>query len=216
MQPKLIIFDFDGTLANTTALILWTFRAAIDELGVAKRTDIAVKATIGLPLREGFRQLYPNFSDAELDRCVEAYRRVFNENKTKLIPKLYPGVTSSLEELHRLGIEMSIASSRSNASLIEFCKINRLTPFFKFILGADDVVKAKPNPEPVFTTLAVLKKDPKDAIVVGDMPVDIAMGRRAGCCTVGVTYGNSCRQDLLDAGACYIIDKLPQLLTKVI
>lgn len=216
MQPKLIIFDFDGTLADTTALILWTCRSAIDTLGMAKRTDSECKATIGLPLREGFRQLYPDASDTELAKCVETYRRIFNDNKKSLIPKLYPGVKHTLEELRKLGIEMSIASSRSNASLTEFCEVNSLSPFFSLILGADDVTKAKPDPEAVLKTLALLDRSPDSTLVVGDMPVDIAMGKRAGCSTVGVTYGNSCRFELINAGACHVIDEFQELLTKVI
>ena len=76
------IFDFDGTLADTTATILATYQMAIKELNARPRTDAQCQATIGLPLKEGFRQLYPDFSECRLDTCVAVYRRIFNENKS--------------------------------------------------------------------------------------------------------------------------------------
>lgn len=211
-QPDLIIFDFDGTLADTTATILHTYRMAIKEMDIESRTDEECKATIGIPLREGFRQLYPDFSEAELDRCVSTYRRIFNANKADLVPKLYPGVKETLDELSHLGMQMSVASSRSRESLVEFCDDNDITHYFSLILGADDVPHAKPNPAPVFLTLDRLGKDAAHTFVVGDMPVDIAMGNGAGCRTVGVTYGNSTRQNLEEAGATFIIESFPELI----
>lgn len=212
MDTKLIVFDFDGTLADTTATILSTYRMTIAAIGAEPRSDAECQATIGLPLKEGFRQLYPNFSETRLDDCVNTYRRIFNEMKTQLVPKLYPGVKETLQVLAGMGIEMSVASSRSRASLIEFCDNNDITRFFSLILGADDVCHAKPDPEPVLLTLERLHKESRETVVVGDMPVDIAMGNGAGCRSIGVTYGNSTRAELEEAGAFKVIDNFSQLL----
>lgn len=216
MKPDLIIFDFDGTLADTTATILRTYQMAIETIGADSRTDSECQATIGLPLKEGFRQLYPDFTEENLDNCVITYRRIFNENKKKLTPKLYPGVKDTLNEFSKKGIRMSVASSRSRESLVEFCKDTDINTYFELILGADDVTHAKPNPEPVLITMRRLAVDSANVIVVGDMPVDIAMGIGAECATVGVTYGNAPRQALINAGATFIIDSFPELSTRVI
>lgn len=216
MRPELIIFDFDGTLADTTATILSTYRMAIKEMGAGERTDEECRATIGLPLKEGFRQLYPDFPDARLDACVNTYHTIFIENKRRLVPQLYPGVKETLEALAKLGVRMSVASSRNRESLIEFCDENDITRYFSLILGADDVARAKPDPEPVEMTMRRLGRSAGATLVVGDMPVDVAMGSGAGCRTVGVTYGNSAPQDLSDAGASFIINTFPELLTRVI
>lgn len=212
-KPKLIIFDFDGTLADTTATILCTYKMAIEKIGAPSRTDAECQATIGLPLKEGFRQLYPDFSEEQLDNCVSTYRSIFNTNKKSLVPKLYPGVKDTLNQLAEMGIQMSVASSRSRESLVEFCDDNGITNYFSLILGADDVTHAKPNPEPVLITLERIRQEADQTVVVGDMPVDIAMGNGAGCRTIGVTYGNSSRRDLINAGANFIIDSFPELLT---
>lgn len=216
MTPRLIIFDFDGTLADTTATILRTYRMAIEAMDAPKRTDAECQATIGVPLKESFRQLYPSFTDEELNRCVDTYRSIFNANKKELIPSLYPGVKDTLNRVSNMGIQMSIASSRSRESLVEFCEENDIAKYFALILGVDDVTNAKPNPEPVLITLERLKQDANQTLVVGDMPVDIAMGVDAGCRTVGVTYGNSNRRDLINAGAYYILDSFPELIDRII
>ena len=212
MKTRLVIFDFDGTLADTTATILATYRMTIEAVGAEPRSDQQVRATIGLPLKEGFRQLFPQFSEEQLDRCTDTYREIFEENRARLSPKLFPGVADTLAELDRRGIAMSVASSRSNASLMDFCREHGMDRYMKLVLGADSVTRAKPDPEPVLITLRQLGVAPEEAVVVGDMPVDIAMGRGAGCRTVAVTYGNASRADLAEAGATHIIDHLPDPL----
>ncbi len=208
---RLVIFDFDGTLADTAATILSTYRAAIAALGLPERTDSACRATIGLPLREGFRALFPDAAEELLGRCVDTYRDIFQANKARLRPRLYPGVKETLEALRGAGMEMSIASSRNRESLCEFCRENGIGGYFSLVLGADDVVHAKPDPEPVEITLSRLGYRPSEAVVVGDMPVDIAMGRGAGCPTVGVSYGNSTASALACAGATAVIDRISLL-----
>ncbi len=216
MIPKLIIFDFDGTLVDTTAIILSTYQMTIRQLKADSRTDAQCQATIGLPLKEGFRQLYPSYDETKLDVCVDTYRRIFKENKASLVPKLYPGVRDTLDELERLNIQMAIASSRARQSLIEFCEDTDILKYFSLVVGADDVQHPKPNPEPVLITLKTLNQEAAHTLVVGDMPVDIAMGKGAGCLTAGVTYGNSSRADLTVACPSYILNSLPEILTRII
>ena len=213
MSTKLIIFDFDGTLADTTATILENYRMAINELGLPARTDAECQATIGIPLKEGFRVLYPDLSEMDLDHAVKIYRQIFNENKQRFIPALFPGVMETLERLHNGGVRMSVASSRSRQSLVDFCENIGISRYFGLILGADDVAHAKPDPEPVLTTLSRLNESADETIVVGDMPVDIAMGSGAGCRTIGVTFGNSSEKDLHEAQATFVIDSFPEIIS---
>ncbi len=212
MKPRLVIFDFDGTLADTTATILRTYRMTIEKYGADARTDAECQATIGLPLRDGFRQLYPDFTEEELDQCVSVYHNIFESNKKQLVPQLYPGVHETLDELKRRGVKMSVASSRSRKSLLELCDENDISRYFEIIIAAEDVKRAKPNPEPVLFTLKRMSEKAEDTIVVGDMPVDIAMGSGAGCETVGVTFGNSTRADLENAGTTHIINSFKDLI----
>ena len=81
-----------------------------------------------------------------------------------------------------------------------------------YILGADDVKEAKPKPEPVLKTLANMHFDAEETLVVGDMAVDIQLGANAGTKTCGVTWGNGTRDELVQAGADYIIDDIGELI----
>ena len=124
--------------------------------------------------------------------------------------ELYPNVMETLEELKERGYILTIASSRSHASLAEYVENLGLSPIIGFILGADDVVNGKPDPEPVTRTLEKYGMRPEETIVVGDTVFDIKMGKNAGTRTCGVTYGNGSRESLADADL--IIDDFGQLL----
>ncbi|MCM1021845.1 MAG: HAD family hydrolase [Muribaculum sp.] len=211
MDAKLVIFDFDGTLADTQSIILKTYGATIESLQLPIRKTPELQATIGLPLHQGFEQLYPDMDKEGIDKCVDTYRTIFNKNKEDDTPELFPGVVDTLELLKSRDMLMTIASSRTHDTLLEFCKENKIESYFALILGADDVERHKPDPWPVKYTLEKLHIAAEDAVVVGDMPYDIKMGMDAGCRTVGVTYGNSNLSDLTQAGANRVISRIDLL-----
>lgn len=97
---------------------------------------------------------------------------------------------------------------RCNISLMTY----RLNGLFGFVLGGNEVERAKPDPEPVLITLSHFQVSPEETLVVGDMTYDILMGRRAGCRTCGVSYGNGSQQELLDAGADRVVDDFADIL----
>lgn len=212
MNNGLIIFDFDGTLCDTRKTIVRTLQMTMEKLCLPVADEYACSATIGLPLSESFKTLFPSLTEDQAQECAEAYRDIFEENKKQLAPKVFPHVPETLKELHRGGFVLTIASSRSNHSLLDFVKTFGFDKEISLVLGADDVAKAKPDPEPVLLTLNKLGFSASRTLVVGDMPFDILMGRGAGAKTCGVTYGNSSREELLGSGADYIIDDFENLL----
>jgi phosphoglycolate phosphatase len=177
------------------------------------RDEATCGATIGLTLRDGFKSMYPDFDDAKIDYCVETYRQIFAERRKELMPDLFPGVKETLEELHKRGYRMTIATSRLTDSLMLFMRHHGIDHYFEYAVGSDSVTHHKPHPEPALKTLAALNIEPSEAVMVGDMPVDIAMARNASVRSVGVTYGNSSREDLEAAGADYVIDSIAELLS---
>lgn len=213
MASKHIIFDFDGTLGDTRHNIVVTFQATMRDMGLEVRSVEECVATIGLTLEDGFLQLYPTMSPEEAERCVDRYRDIFNRSIEELMPQCFEGVYSTLDELRRRGVTMSIASSRSMPSLLLFMQNMGIADYFCYTLGSDSVSHHKPHPEPVLKTLEILDLSPSEVVVVGDMPVDIAMARGASVRSVGVTYGNSTLEELVAAGADYVIDSITELLT---
>lgn len=212
MNTGLIIFDFDGTLCDTRKTIVRTLQMTMERLCLPVADEKACAATIGLPLTECFSVLFPSLTEVQAQECAVAYRSIFEENKKKLEPTVFPHVPETLKELKHRGFTLSIASSRSNRSLMDFVRTFGFDNEISLVLGADDVTKAKPDPEPVIRTLEKLVCKAADTLVVGDMPFDILMGRGAGAKTCGVTYGNASREELEACHADYVIDDFAALL----
>ncbi len=212
MNNGLIILDFDGTLCDTRQTIVRTLQMTMEKLCLPVADEYACAATIGLPLSESFKTLFPSLTEEQALECAETYRDIFEKNKKLLEPKVFPHVPETLRALRDRGFVLTIASSRSNHSLMDFVRTFGFDKDISLVLGADDVTKAKPDPEPVLLTLKRLGFSASSALVVGDMPFDILMGRGAGAKTCGVTYGNSSREELQDSGADYIIDDFANLL----
>jgi len=212
MSIRLIIFDFDGTLGDTRRNIVTTMQMTIAGLHLPSRSKEECAATIGLPLAECFRTLFPDIQEELIPRCAETYRRFFNENLKTIQPEAFPGVVETLSILHQNGFTLTIASSRSRNSLTELTRNMGIADYISYILGADDVKEAKPKPEPVLKTLANMHFDAEETLVVGDMAVDVLMGANAGAKTCGVTWGNGTRDELENVGADYIIDNIEELI----
>lgn len=212
METKVIIFDFDGTLCDTRSNIIVAFRATMERLGLDMRDEETCGATIGLTLRDGFKSMYPDFDDAKIDYCVETYRQIFAERRKELMPDLFPGVKETLEALRKRGYRMTIATSRLTDSLMLFMRHHIIDHYFEYAVGSDSVTHHKPHPEPALKTLRELNIAPSEAIMVGDMPVDIAMAHNAGIRAIGVDYGNATHEELEEAKADWIIDDITKLL----
>ena len=209
---KLIIFDFDGTLGDTRRNIVTTMQMTITELGLSGRSDDECASKIGLPLDGCFEALYPDESKETIMQCADAYRRIFQENLLTMKPQVFPKVIEILSALKEKRYTLTIASSRWHKSLSELTHDLEIADYISYLVGADDVEKAKPNPEPVLKTISATGFDASQTLVVGDMNVDILMGLNAGAKTCGVTYGNGTRRELEDAGADYIIDSFDKLI----
>lgn len=211
MNIELVIFDFDGTLADTHRTIITTVQQTLQELGLPIASEEAITATIGLPLRDCYRNYLPELDEAGLDSCEATHHRLFDINRKTNPPVPFPHVLETLQWLRLQGIKITIASSRTSFSLRDLLKDMGIVGLFDYILGAEDVSRAKPDPEPVLQTLRAMNILAEHTLVVGDMDVDILMGARAGCKTVGVTFGNGSLAELQDAGADYIIDDMAEL-----
>jgi phosphoglycolate phosphatase len=209
---KLVIFDFDGTLGDTRENIVITMQQSMRQLGLPVADENTCGSVIGLPLKDCYRHIYPHLDDAQAEACAEAYRQLFFANAKDLVPKPFPHVVETLQAIRDMGIPMSIASSRTSASLHRLVDDMGLRPYISFIVGSDEVARHKPDPEPVLVTLEHFGLTAAEALVVGDMPVDILMGRAASTRTCAVTYGNAPLADLQAAAPDHIISDLADLI----
>ncbi len=213
MMYRNILFDFDGTLADTREGIILTVLATLKEMGLPAARPDDVAATIGLPLTECFRQA----TEAPEDRIEEAaavYRRLFPEVATEHIA-LFDSVEKTLGRLAEEGVRMAVASSRHRISLDPLTERLGITQFIapSRVYGEDSRLRPKPAPDLALKIMADLGLAAAETLVVGDTVYDLQMGADAGCRTCGVTYGNQSRAQLAAAAPDHLIDRLAELLT---
>lgn len=206
---KYIIFDFDGTIGDSQALIVKTLKDTMRKRGLEVKSDVECAATIGLRLDEAFVQLF-EMSVEEGMACAETYRVIFEENKQHLIVQPFPHVLETIHTLHRQGYQLAIASSRGSDSLFGYVKQMGIEDCISSIIAGDLVEHVKPAPDMVFKALEEMNGTVEEALVVGDMTYDVDMAHNAGAKACAVTYGNATREELKNAE--YIIDDFAELL----
>ncbi len=211
MDIQLVIFDFDGTLADTRSNIVRLMQRTMRECGLPVASEDACASTIGLLLDRCFLHLYPGMSEAESREYAGVYRRIFEAEKKNFVPAPFPHVRETLDWLIANNYAAAIASSRTSVSLREFADAMGFSRYFDCIVGGEEVSCPKPDPEAVLKITDSLGVPPSRAMVVGDMPVDVMMGIRAGVHTCAVTYGNASRPDLEKAGAEILISDMAEL-----
>ena len=213
-MTRLVILDFDGTLADTQPIIIASIQHTLRELHLPPRSDAECRTIIGLPLRECFSTLC-GVDDNLAEHCADVYRRVFDELNTDGTVRLFPHVLETLRALHDRGLQLAVCSSRGRPTLEGFVRDFHLEQYVGMVVSANDVEHHKPHPEPVQKILSAFGVLPDEAVVVGDASYDILMGLNAGCRTVGVTYGNQSAADLRAAGADRLIDDFAWLASLV-
>lgn len=209
---RLYIFDFDGTLGDSRGLIVKTMMDTFDKMGIERPSTEACIGTIGLPLDQCFA-VSAHLDAEQSEACAEVYRKIFKINNVPGAVQPFPDVVETLKRLHEDGNVLAIASSRRHESLDGLVADFGITNLFTAIVGADDVVNAKPYPEPVNLILTRLHFEPQQALVIGDAPYDILMGRNAGTKTCAVTWGNGTREELLAVLPDIMIDHFADVLT---
>jgi len=206
----LLIFDFDGTLADTRTAIVETMKVTVERMGFSTPDDDAVKNVIGLPLKECIIRV-SGMSDEEAEKGVVLYRELFMGIAVKCA-SLFPGVLDVIKTLSERGVPMAIATSRSQASLEGLVEMLGLKPYITHLYGDGHVKRGKPAPDLAEFIVNDLGADPGQTLVIGDTTYDIEMGNGAGCYTCAVTYGNHTREQLATANPTYIIDDLKAIL----
>ena len=208
-KTKIIILDFDGTLGNTTNVIIRTMHATIKDMGLPERTDAECATMIGPRLIEIPPLLFPDL-DVDCELYAETYRKNFKIFNTDGAVEVYPNVLETLKELKDLGYILTVASSRSKSTLLAYVKALGLDETVSYVIGAEDVKAGKPDPEAAIKILENFGMKPEEAIVVGDTVYDVQMGANAGTRTCAVTYGNGKRETLSEAT--WVIDDFSELL----
>ena len=146
--------------------------------------------------------------------CIAAYREHYG---TVEIPRLtaFPDVKQTLAACRAAGRTLTVATTKGQAVAEQAIDAAGLRPYFDFILGGDQVPNHKPAPDMVLHTLAHCNAEPLDTIVIGDSSFDIGMAIAANVRSCAVSYGAQPAALLRAAGATWLIDTMPELLTLI-
>ncbi len=207
---KAILFDFDGTLADTAPGIVNTMQETFKAMQLPVPTEEAVRQTIGLKLEEGVKVL-SGLDDATAQKGADIYRELFMRVELSKI-KIFPEVKDTLTALQQMGVRMAVCTSRGLNSLNIIMTANKMNDYFEEIITASANLPTKPAPDMVFELLRRMNLTANEVLVVGDTTFDIEMGNNAGCKTIAVTYGNHSREVLETSHPTFIIDHFNELL----
>ncbi|UVJ42704.1 HAD-IA family hydrolase [Pseudomonas sp. LS1212] len=208
---KLLIFDWDGTLADSIGRIVEAMKVAARESGYPERDDLAIKGIIGLALPEAIRTLYPDISDERLIAFRQYYADSYIALEAEPSP-LFPGVLESLEAFRADGYRLAVATGKARRGLDRVLKAHGWEDYFDITRAADET-QGKPHPLMLEQILAHCRVEPAQALMVGDSSFDLLMARNAGMDSVAVGYGALSLEALSAYGPRLTIERFPELHT---
>jgi pyrophosphatase PpaX len=189
-----VLFDLDGTLVDSGAIILGSFHHATETVLQRRFPDEQILAHVGgSNLTEQMQLLAP-------DR-VEELVRVYRDHNDPQYADLgcFEGMIDVLATLDREGRRLGVVSAKRKATVQRVFDGAGVGVYFDVVVGSDDTERHKPHPEPVLKALELLDARPEEAAYVGDSPFDVAAARAAGVYAVAVGWGGIHRVEDADA-----------------
>lgn len=213
---KLVIFDLDGTLLNTIDDLATSTNHALHRYGFPTHALTEYPYFVGNGVNKLLERALPE-AERTKERIQQvrkdfiAYYEVHNTDLTRP----YPGIPELLEELHKQGFDLAVASNKYHQGTVELIKYYFGAIAFKAVLGQQEGIPAKPDPQIVRQILSLTETDPDDVLYVGDSGVDMQTAANSGITSVGVTWGFRPRLELEENGACFIAES-PQEIWSII
>jgi len=206
-RPYAVLFDLDGTLVDSIALLLASMRHTFQGRN-RQPSEAEWIEGIGTPLP---KQLTPYVeSDEDRERLVNRYRTFQVENHDRLMAR-YEGVIDTLAQLYQRGHPMAIVTSKGNAMMERGLKFIGADDYIEVAIGYDSVHIHKPDPYPVKAALEKLEYGAHEAVFVGDSPHDINSGNAAGVITIAALWGFFTRSQLAPHNPTYLLDNIKEL-----
>lgn len=206
----LFIFDWDGTLMDSTRKIVDAMQLAIAELGWPPRGAADVRDIIGLGLPEAIAQLFPEAPLADRQQLQAAYVRHYLAADQQPCA-FFPGAMAMMEELKGRGHLLAVATGKSRRGMQRVLGQLDMHDFFHASRCADET-RSKPHPQMLYELLAELRATHTAAVMIGDTEYDMAMARSAGMARIAVNYGAHAVERLLPYEPALVLDNLQQLL----
>jgi phosphoglycolate phosphatase len=213
---KLVIFDIDGTLADSQNFIVEAQKRAFAAHGLEPPSRERALSVVGLSLREAFVDLTGGAGPAEL--LAASYKAAYSELRAQSTAgddRIYPGVDALLRRLAaRPDCKLGIATGKSRIGVSKLFARQHWDGLFATVQTADDA-PSKPAPEMFERALRDTGIAVENACMVGDTSFDMLMGHRAGAFCVGVCWGYHCHDKLRTSGANVLVHSVDELETRL-
>lgn len=184
MAVNTVIFDFDGTLADTNGLVLGSWQHTFKTLTGKETDEESLIKTFGEPLRVTMKKFFPH---VPVEEAVGIYHEFQADCYEKLIEP-FPGMVELILALKEKGYRVSVVTSRAKRSAVIGLNKFGLMNVIDDLITCDDTDKHKPDPEPVLISLKHLGIQPEEAVMVGDSMFDIKCAHNAGVKAVLVSW----------------------------
>ena len=210
LKYKVIIFDWDGTLVDSTARIVDSMQMAARSVGMPEISDFAIQQIIGLGLPEALRQLWPAINEDQLQQMRSHYPANFSA-RSDVPADFFVNARELFAELQRLGYLLAVATGKTRRGLDEMLDGLNVRDVFTITRCADET-RSKPDPLMLSEILAELGLTSAQALMVGDTSFDLDMARAINMDSVGMTHGAHASEILLSSGAKALCHDLNDLL----
>lgn len=209
MNPKVVIFDWDGTLVDSVEHIADSLHQASTELGYPAREHEAYRDIIGLGMVEALEKLYPGLSREEMKAIREGYAHYFFSKKTTP-QNVFAGMADVLVDLGSRSSRLAVATGKSRRGLSVALESSGLGSHFAITRCADET-RSKPDPAMLREIVQYLGIAPEEAVMIGDTVYDLDMAQRMGMPAIGVEWGVHKRERLSAFAPIAVVDSVPAL-----
>ena len=211
LRPRrfdLIAFDWDGTLFDSTQIIVRCIQRAVADVGGTVPSDKAAAYVIGMGLMQALAHAAPDVPESKYPELGRRYREHYSSHQNDLA--LFEGVLQLLGELRARHHVLAVATGKSRRGLDEVLQTVELRSVFDASRTADETA-GKPDPLMLRELMAEFGAEPARTLMVGDTTHDLRMAMNAGCSSVGVSYGAHESAAFDSLSPLFVAHSVPQL-----
>jgi phosphoglycolate phosphatase len=205
---RFVVFDWDGTLADSTAIIARALQQACRDLGEPVPGDVDARYVIGLGLTDALRHVAPGLPRERHPELVARYRHHYLARDPSI--PLFAGAREMLVELHITGFVLGVATGKSRAGLDHALAQHDLGRFFAATRCADEGF-AKPHPGMLLHLMDRVGAGPDETLMIGDTTHDLLLARNAGVAALAVAYGAHAAAELAEQQSLATVHSVPEL-----